>query len=148
MGIVRNLPSLFPDVHMHYALARKQVFNSVSIPTREIDEDITRLKTIAVGILSDLGFHGSTLSEDLIHEMCRFGGAELHVVAAFTGGVASQEVIKVWALHELCTAFVLELAVIRLFCDFFFQLITKQFVPITGTLIFNGIDHKSQVLAL
>lgn len=87
----------------------------------EIDEDMTRLKTIAVGILSDLGFHGSTLSEDLIKEMCRFGSAELHAVAAFVGGVVSQEAIK---------------------------LITKQFVPISGTFIFNGIDHKSLVLAL
>ena len=60
-----------------------------------IDEDISRLKTTAVGLLSDLGCNGLTLSEDLINEMCRFGAAELHVVAAFTGGIASQEVIKV-----------------------------------------------------
>ncbi|KAF5195388.1 Nedd8-activating enzyme e1 regulatory subunit axr1 [Thalictrum thalictroides] len=59
-----------------------------------MDEDISCLKTIAV---------------------------ELHAVAAFIGGIASQEVIK---------------------------LITKQFVPMSGTFIFNGIDHKSQLLAL
>ncbi|XP_010278678.1 PREDICTED: NEDD8-activating enzyme E1 regulatory subunit AXR1-like [Nelumbo nucifera] len=87
----------------------------------EMDEDISRLKTIAVGILNDLGFNGSTLTEDLTNEMCRFGGAELHAVAAFTGGIASQEVIK---------------------------LITKQFVPMSGTFIFNGVDHKSQLLLL
>jgi NEDD8-activating enzyme E1 regulatory subunit len=28
------------------------------------------------------------------------------------------------------------------------QLVTKQFVPLGGTFIFNGIDLKSQVLAL
>ncbi|KAF5202198.1 Nedd8-activating enzyme e1 regulatory subunit axr1 [Thalictrum thalictroides] len=60
----------------------------------EMDEDISRLKTIAV---------------------------ELHAVAAFIGGIASQEVIK---------------------------LITKQFIPMSGTFIFNGIDQKSQLLAL
>ncbi|KAF9613059.1 hypothetical protein IFM89_005493 [Coptis chinensis] len=87
----------------------------------EMDEDISRLKTIAVGLLGDLGCNGSALTEDLINEMCRFGVAELHAVAAFIGGVASQEVIK---------------------------LITKQFVPMSGTFIFNGIDHKSQLLAL
>ncbi|KAJ4730036.1 NEDD8-activating enzyme E1 regulatory subunit [Melia azedarach] len=86
-----------------------------------MDEDISRLKTTAVGVLSDLGCNGSTLTEDLINEMCRFGAAELHAVAAFIGGVASQEVIK---------------------------LITKQFVPMSGTFIFNGIDHKSQLLTL
>ncbi|EEF38201.1 NEDD8-activating enzyme E1 regulatory subunit AXR1 [Ricinus communis] len=86
-----------------------------------MDEDISRLKTTAVSLLSDLGCNGSPLTEDLINEMCRFGASELHAVAAFIGGVASQEVIK---------------------------LITRQFVPIPGTFIFNGIDHKSQLLAL
>ncbi|KAL4557662.1 hypothetical protein LXL04_035848 [Taraxacum kok-saghyz] len=86
-----------------------------------MDEDVSRLKTTAVSLLSDLGCNGSTLTEDLINEMCRYGAAELHAVAAYVGGVASQEVIK---------------------------LITRQFVPMTGTFIFNGIDHKSQLLYL
>lgn len=60
-----------------------------------MDEDISRLKTTAVALLNDLGCSGSSLSEDLINEMCRFGAAELHAVAAFIGGIASQEVIKV-----------------------------------------------------
>ncbi|XP_059277794.1 NEDD8-activating enzyme E1 regulatory subunit AXR1-like [Lycium ferocissimum] len=87
----------------------------------EMDEDISRLKTTAVGLLSELGCNGSALSEDLINEMCRYGASELHAVAAFVGGVASQEVIK---------------------------LITRQFIPMSGTFIFNGIDHKSQLLLL
>lgn len=45
--------------------------------------------------MSEMGMNGAPLSEDLITEMCRFGGAEIHPVAAFIGGVASQEVIKV-----------------------------------------------------
>lgn len=60
-----------------------------------MDEDISRLKMIAVGLLNDLGCNGQTLTEDLISEMTRFGAAELHSVAAFIGGIASQEVIKV-----------------------------------------------------
>lgn len=87
----------------------------------ELDEDVSRLKTIGVGLLNDMGCVGANLSEDLISEMCRFGASELHCVAAFVGGIASQEVIK---------------------------LVTKQFVPLSGTFIFNGIDHKSQLLAL
>ena len=61
-----------------------------------MDEDISRLKTTAVGLLGDLGCNGATLTEDLINEMCRFGASELHAVAAFIGGIASQEVIKVF----------------------------------------------------
>ncbi|KAL3848992.1 hypothetical protein ACJIZ3_010874 [Penstemon smallii] len=87
----------------------------------EMDEEISRLKTTAVTLLGDLGCNGSTLTEDLINEMCRYGGAELLAVASFIGGIASQEVIK---------------------------LITRQFVPMCGTFIFNGIDHKSQLLLL
>ncbi|KAL3352649.1 hypothetical protein AABB24_020582 [Solanum stoloniferum] len=87
----------------------------------EMDEDISRLKSTAVGLRNDLGCNGSAISEDLINEMCRYGASELHVVAAFVGGVASQEVIK---------------------------LITRQFIPMSGTFIFNGIDHKSQLLLL
>ncbi|EXC01252.1 NEDD8-activating enzyme E1 regulatory subunit [Morus notabilis] len=65
-----------------------------------MDEDISRLKTTAVSLLSDLGCNGSTITEDLINEMCRFGASELHAVAAFVGGIASQEVIKVLYLHN------------------------------------------------
>ncbi|KAI4322556.1 hypothetical protein L6164_022237 [Bauhinia variegata] len=86
-----------------------------------MEEDIPRLKSTATGLLGDLGCNGAPLAEDLISEMCRFGAAELHAVAALVGGIASQEVIK---------------------------LITRQFVPMLGTFIFNGIDHKSQLLSL
>lgn len=60
-----------------------------------MDEDISRLKTTALSLLTDLGCNGTVLPDDLINEMCRFGASELHVVAAFIGGIASQEVIKV-----------------------------------------------------
>jgi amyloid beta precursor protein binding protein 1 len=60
-----------------------------------MDEDIARLKSTAIGLLNDLGCNSATLAEDLINEMCRFGAAELHAVAALVGGIASQEVIKV-----------------------------------------------------
>jgi amyloid beta precursor protein binding protein 1 len=85
------------------------------------DEDASQLKTIALSLLSEMGCDGYELQEELYNEMCRFGAAEIHVVAALIGGITSQEVIK---------------------------LITKQFVPKRGTFIFNGIDHKSQSLTL
>jgi len=51
----------------------------------------------------------------------RLGAAELHVVAAVMGGMAAQEAIK---------------------------LITRQFVPFEGTLIYNGIASTTSVLDL
>lgn len=136
----------------------------------EMDEDICRLKTTAVSLLNDLGCNGSTLTEDLINEMCRYGAAELHAVAAFIGGIASQEVIKVSICvflssmfsiqscenHVVCFlnnihSFVCKIENLTiLFCLFVssLKLITRQFVPMPGTFIFNGIDHKSQLLFL
>ncbi|XP_013630891.1 PREDICTED: NEDD8-activating enzyme E1 regulatory subunit isoform X2 [Brassica oleracea var. oleracea] len=87
----------------------------------DIEEDASRLRTIAPSVINEMGCDGYELPEELCNEMCRFGAAELHVVAAFIGGIASQEVIK---------------------------LITKQFVPMLGTFVFNGIDHNSQSLTL
>ena len=69
--------------------------NMQSVFRRGMDEDISRLKTTALSLLTDLGCNGSVLPDDLINEMCRFGASELHVVAAFLGGIASQEAIKV-----------------------------------------------------
>ncbi|XP_010510023.1 PREDICTED: NEDD8-activating enzyme E1 regulatory subunit AXL [Camelina sativa] len=86
-----------------------------------MDHDVAQLKNIALSLLREMGCDGYMLQEELYNEMCRFGAAELHVVAALIGGITSQEVIK---------------------------LITKQFVPMSGTYIFNGIDHKSQSLTL
>ncbi|KAM3222591.1 hypothetical protein P3L10_021861 [Capsicum annuum] len=87
----------------------------------DTDEDIFQLKTTTVGLLNDLGCNGFTLSEDLINEMSQYDASELHAIASFVGEVASQEVIK---------------------------LITRQFIPMSGNFIFNGVDHKSQLLLL
>ena len=51
--------------------------------------------------------------------MCRFGGGELHCVAAIVGGMAAQEAIK---------------------------LITRQLVPVSGTLIYNAMASTTSVL--
>lgn len=57
--------------------------------------------------------------EDCLQEMCRFGGSEIHSVAAFVGGVAAQEAIK---------------------------LITGQFVPINGGLLYNAMSQTTTLI--
>lgn len=49
-----------------------------------VEQDIGRLKSIAGKMMSDLGMH-ATISDDVLHEICRYGGAELHAVSAFIG---------------------------------------------------------------
>ena len=56
------------------------------------------------------------VKEEYLMEVCRYGAAELHNIAAFMGGVASQEIIK---------------------------LLTHQYIPLNNTLIFNGMNASS-----
>jgi NEDD8-activating enzyme E1 regulatory subunit len=50
--------------------------------------------------------------------MCRFGASQLHCLGAIVGGVAAQEAIK---------------------------LVTHQFVPLAGTLIYNAMSSTSAI---
>lgn len=54
-------------------------------------------------------------------EVARANGGELHNISALTGGMVSQEVIKI---------------------------ITKQYIPIDNTCIFDGITSRTQVLRI
>jgi len=54
-------------------------------------------------------------------EVARAGGGELHNISALTGGMVAQEMIKI---------------------------ITKQYIPIDDTCIFDGISSRCQVLRL
>jgi amyloid beta precursor protein binding protein 1 len=54
-------------------------------------------------------------------EVARANGGELHNISAMTGGMVSQEVIKI---------------------------ITKQYIPIDNTCILDGIASRTQVLRI
>lgn len=56
--------------------------------------------------------------DNVVQELDRADGAELHNISALTGGMVAQEVIKV---------------------------ITKQYVPINNTCVFDGITSKTAV---
>ncbi len=85
---------------------------------RDVDGDVPALKHIATSIVQDSSSGPASISDDLVGEMCRFGAGELHCVAAVMGGMASQEAIK---------------------------LITKQFVPTSGTVIYNAMNSTMSV---
>ena len=92
------------------------------------EEDVPMLKSFATSVLLDMGVvpgsavggggGGGIISDDLYMEMCRFGAGEMHVVASIVGGMASQEAIKI---------------------------ITRQFTPAHGTLIYNGIECTTTI---
>lgn len=83
-----------------------------------LDEDVAVLKGLAAAVLLEGGVTGAGVCDDLVGEVVRCGGGELQVVAAVVGAMASQEAIK---------------------------LLTGQFVPLGGTLIYNAMHCTTTV---
>ncbi|XP_043189117.1 NEDD8-activating enzyme E1 regulatory subunit-like isoform X2 [Amphibalanus amphitrite] len=86
----------------------------------QVETDVIKLKACLSRLLSDWGCQ-NTIKDDYVQEFCRYGGSELHTVAALIGGCAAHEVIK---------------------------LVTGQYAPIDNTFIYNGISSSSAVFRL
>lgn len=79
---------------------------------------------LAIGVLfSVVEFHDHSILKFAfdIYFSCSFGGAEIHTIASYMGGVAAQETIKI---------------------------ITRQYVPINNTYLYNGASQTSTILQL
>jgi amyloid beta precursor protein binding protein 1 len=86
----------------------------------QVEEDMPRLKESVATLLEELKI-GSAVREDCISELCRYGAAELHNVAAFIGGAAAHEVVK---------------------------LTTRQYIPFNNTYVFNGMTGSATTIDL
>ncbi|XP_073082976.1 NEDD8-activating enzyme E1 regulatory subunit isoform X2 [Manis javanica] len=86
----------------------------------QVEEDVGKLKSCLTGFLQEHGL-SVMVKDDYVHEFCRYGAAEPHTIAAFLGGAAAQEVIKV---------------------------ITKQFVIFNNTYIYSGMSQTSATFQL
>mmetsp|Transcript_26447 Transcript_26447/g.82493 ORF Transcript_26447/g.82493 Transcript_26447/m.82493 type:complete len:402 (-) Transcript_26447:727-1932(-) len=82
-------------------------------------EEVWRRLSEAKEALQSNGMDLSALTEAHAQEMLRFYGLEPHVTAAIMGGAASQEAVKI---------------------------ITKQYVVLNSTLIYNGVASTMSVL--
>ncbi|XP_061197128.1 NEDD8-activating enzyme E1 regulatory subunit-like isoform X2 [Saccostrea echinata] len=81
----------------------------------QVEPDVQLLKGIIIKLIHEWGLT-SSVKEDYIHEICRYGASELHTVASVIGGCAAQEVIKI---------------------------ITGQFIPLDNTFIYNAVKQTS-----
>ncbi|GFR05999.1 NEDD8-activating enzyme E1 regulatory subunit [Trichonephila clavata] len=86
----------------------------------EVESDIMKLKNYVSSLMNEWGCF-PIMKDDYVHEMCRFGAAELHSVAAFIGGCGAQEVIK---------------------------LITGQYVPFNNALTYYAVSQSTSVFCL
>ncbi|XP_053608820.1 NEDD8-activating enzyme E1 regulatory subunit-like [Plodia interpunctella] len=109
-----------PDVMMvHYVLLRAaEIFISEHCRSPgdwESEADIGKLKSCVSKLLSDISCNPFP-KDDHIHEMCRYGGAEIHSVSAFLGGCVAHEAIK---------------------------LVTRQYKPVNNTFIYDGASTNT-----
>ncbi len=86
-----------------------------------IEADVLQMKTSVANLLQQWGLPMYSVRDDHITEFCRYGGGEIHSIAAYIGGVAAQEVIKI---------------------------ITKQYVPLNNTYIYNAASCTSMTVEL
>lgn len=83
------------------------------------EQDIAALEALAGKELDKV--EGGPVSDDLrkvVAEVCRAGASDLPQIAALLGGLVAQEAIK---------------------------LITRQYIPLNGTCIFDGIHSTTKV---
>lgn len=95
-------------------------FLSGTFDNGEWEKDERLLKSIVSQQVPWLDIASSKI-DVLALEVCRFGASELHCVSAVLGGIAAQEAIK---------------------------LLTKQYVPFVGTLVYNAMSSTTSILDL
>ncbi|CAH0546622.1 unnamed protein product [Brassicogethes aeneus] len=86
----------------------------------QVEPDVLKLKGILSKLLNEWGC-SHALRDERVHEVCRYGGAELHSVSAVLGGCAAHEVIK---------------------------LITHQYKPLNNTFICDVISSNTATFCL
>mmetsp|Transcript_32449 Transcript_32449/g.52558 ORF Transcript_32449/g.52558 Transcript_32449/m.52558 type:complete len:528 (-) Transcript_32449:23-1606(-) len=87
----------------------------------DLDSDIALFRPFVMSILAKFALSSNPSLDDHMAELCRFGASELHTIGAFLGGVAAQEAIKI---------------------------LSKQFIPLNNTFIYNGVNSTATVLHL
>ncbi|XP_055608711.1 nedd8-activating enzyme E1 regulatory subunit [Uranotaenia lowii] len=86
----------------------------------QVEGDTTRIKGLAAKMVSEWGIT-TPISDDLAHEICRYGGAEIHSISAFFGGCIAHELIK---------------------------LVSKQYKPFDNTFVYDGTTSQTETFKL
>jgi len=83
---------------------------------KDYAEDYYEFKKHTDAILTEFKMDTKSIADEYLFELCRFGNAQIHSISAFIGGVTAQEVIK---------------------------MITRKWVPLNNTYIYNAIKASS-----
>lgn len=98
-----------------------------------IEADTARIKCIANKLLADWGV-AHPFSDELAHEICRYGGTEVHSVSAFMGELIC------WACKGFLFTFPFSGGCVA---QEVIKLITQQYQPINNTLIYSAITSST-----
>jgi amyloid beta precursor protein binding protein 1 len=92
-------PSL---IHDYIALRAWQEYYSKTgrLPAAEentLDSDLIGVRQTALEYLESVGYEGDFEGrlEQMVQDLIRAGGSELHVIASLIGGIVAQEIVKV-----------------------------------------------------
>ena len=108
----------YPGIHSrtHLLILAYSLLAHLGELSDHLESDVGLLWDEIVTFLSTNGLDIPALTIDHAKEVVRFGNSQLHITAAFMGGIVSQEAVKV---------------------------ITRQYIPINNTYIYNGICSVS-----
>ena len=84
-------------------------------------DDAALLKATVMDLCTALGLSEDSVEEERVQELCRYGNAQPHTMAALMGGIASQEALKV---------------------------LTRQFVPLKSHFLYNGHNSTGSTFSL
>lgn len=101
-----------------------------------VEADTARIKAIAAKLLAEWNV-STPLSDDLAHELCRYGGAEIHSVSAFLGNYFDLYV-NVFYMNSVLAGGCVAHELIKL--------VTRQYRPIDNTFVYNAITSETAVL--
>jgi len=127
---VRKIADLFEDdnnlIPQYVTLRAYDLFieKNHHVPgesTEKIQQDTAELEQITANVLQQFGLVMTDLVQKFCAETTRAGGAELHNISSFLGGLVAQEVIKV---------------------------VTRQYVTLNNTCIFDAIKSRTIVLEM
>jgi len=88
---------------------------------KDYAEDYYDLKKHTDALVKEFNLSETQIADEPIFEICRYGNSQLHSIAAFIGGVAAQEIIK---------------------------LVTMKWVPLNNTFVYNGIKGSSSSIEM
>lgn len=108
-------------IYLSFQLVENFFKQNKRYPCIADDKNLSILNKIKLAFLNDSVTIDSTICDDILMEMMRSNGKELHNISSIMGGIAAQEVIKI---------------------------LTNHYIPLDNCLVFDGIKGEGYSLKI